>query len=121
MFFLTFLFMVTRTFSFFFSSRRRHTRSKRDWSSDVCSSDLGLTWFSEQGEKLVYRTARQFKDLPSEDRGADVFAALFGALVAFIGFPGSLAADAIKAAISRQREFLADAASVQFTRHPEAI
>src|SRR5437868_9113222 len=28
-------------YSFFFSSRRRHTRSKRDWSSDVCSSDLG--------------------------------------------------------------------------------
>src|SRR5699024_11403377 len=28
---------------FFFSSRRRHTRSKRDWSSDVCSSDLELT------------------------------------------------------------------------------
>src|SRR5207249_5550133 len=26
--------------NFFFSSRRRHTRSKRDWSSDVCSSDL---------------------------------------------------------------------------------
>src|SRR5699024_839611 len=26
--------------TFFFSSRRRHTRSKRDWSSDVCSSDL---------------------------------------------------------------------------------
>src|SRR6266496_5219394 len=31
---------------FFFSSRRRHTRSLRDWSSDVCSSDLGgvLLW-----------------------------------------------------------------------------
>src|SRR5205809_3583217 len=27
-------------FSFFFSSRRRHTRCSRDWSSDVCSSDL---------------------------------------------------------------------------------
>src|SRR3954451_11635834 len=27
-------------FSFFFSSRRRHTRCGRDWSSDVCSSDL---------------------------------------------------------------------------------
>src|SRR5690349_12795785 len=26
--------------AFFFSSRRRHTRSLRDWSSDVCSSDL---------------------------------------------------------------------------------
>src|SRR5699024_8103524 len=35
---------------FFFSSRRRHTRSKRDWSSDVCSSDLNrstrpIRWF----------------------------------------------------------------------------
>src|SRR5436309_14068298 len=28
---------------FFFSSRRRHTRFSRDWSSDVCSSDLGVT------------------------------------------------------------------------------
>ena len=28
---------------FFFSSRRRHTRCSRDWSSDVCSSDLELT------------------------------------------------------------------------------
>src|SRR5260370_12563250 len=28
---------------FFFSSRRRHTRFKCDWSSDVCSSDLGPT------------------------------------------------------------------------------
>src|SRR5207245_7798870 len=27
-------------FVFFFSSRRRHTRCYRDWSSDVCSSDL---------------------------------------------------------------------------------
>src|SRR5439155_13103634 len=27
-------------FIFFFSSRRRHTRWPRDWSSDVCSSDL---------------------------------------------------------------------------------
>src|SRR6266498_4394604 len=29
-------------FFFFFSSRRRHTRCGRDWSSDVCSSDLAL-------------------------------------------------------------------------------
>src|SRR5688500_19303510 len=27
---------------FFFSSRRRHTRLQGDWSSDVCSSDLGI-------------------------------------------------------------------------------
>src|SRR5690606_39468075 len=30
------------TLSFFFTSRRRHTRFSRDWSSDVCSSDLGI-------------------------------------------------------------------------------
>src|SRR5690606_40788884 len=30
------------TWIFFFSSRRRHTRFSRDWSSDVCSSDLQL-------------------------------------------------------------------------------
>src|SRR2546428_3781876 len=32
--------LVSHYFFFFFSSRRRHTRSDRDWSSDVCSSDL---------------------------------------------------------------------------------
>src|SRR2546422_11654558 len=31
---------------FFFSSRRRHTRCSRDWSSDVCSSDLRLHVFA---------------------------------------------------------------------------
>src|SRR5699024_11584904 len=36
---------------FFFSSRRRHTRSKRDWSSDVCSSDLDHAEFSLVDEK----------------------------------------------------------------------
>src|SRR3712207_8954749 len=32
--------MILYLFFFFFSSRRRHTRYWRDWSSDVCSSDL---------------------------------------------------------------------------------
>src|SRR5690606_40064575 len=34
--------LVVFAFVFFFSSRRRHTRFSRDWSSDVCSSDLEL-------------------------------------------------------------------------------
>src|SRR2546422_5392021 len=42
--------------SFFFSSRRRHTRCSRDWSSDVCSSDLlrGIlsSWSGEGGRPL---------------------------------------------------------------------
>src|SRR5690242_21550599 len=33
--------MCDTDFFFFFSSRRRHTRLTCDWSSDVCSSDLG--------------------------------------------------------------------------------
>src|SRR5207253_228693 len=43
-------------FSFFFSSRRRHTRWPRDWSSDVCSSDLEFTEIKE-GD-VVRRTSR---------------------------------------------------------------
>src|SRR5699024_11981224 len=41
---------------FFFSSRRRHTRSKRDWSSDVCSSDL-------RTPHIVIGTPSRVKDL----------------------------------------------------------
>src|SRR5690606_40411110 len=37
---------------FFFSSRRRHTRFSRDWSSDVCSSDL------YQGTQLNYQLTK---------------------------------------------------------------
>src|SRR2546429_369699 len=40
-------------FSFFFSSRRRHTRCSRDWSSDVCSSDLQDTDRVVPGDVVV--------------------------------------------------------------------
>src|SRR5712675_1164503 len=45
---------------FFFSSRRRHTRCSRDWSSDVCSSDLnaGFAWFGPS-ERLAANTLDQ--------------------------------------------------------------
>src|SRR5438874_10649442 len=42
-------FLSHASFRFFFSSRRRHTRSLRDWSSDVCSSDLILIVDDEAG------------------------------------------------------------------------
>src|SRR6266446_9492317 len=47
-FFFFFLIIVFFFFFFFFSSRRRHTRLQGDWSSDVCSSDLGCLWFRPQ-------------------------------------------------------------------------
>jgi len=46
---------------------------------------------------------------------------LSGVLFFSIGLIGMLAADMIKAALSRQREFLADASAVQFTRNPDGI
>src|SRR5690606_39897234 len=39
---------------FFFSSRRRHTSFSRDWSSDVCSSDLGENVASVKVAELGY-------------------------------------------------------------------
>jgi Zn-dependent protease with chaperone function len=81
----------------------------------------GLTCFGEWGERLVYGAAAEARGSSREERGGEVLGAMFGTLIAFIGFPGSFAAEAIKAAISRQRELLADAASVQFTRNPDAI
>src|SRR5206468_7541188 len=36
-----------------FSSRRRHTRSDRDWSSDVCSSDLSPQAFEKVVDRLL--------------------------------------------------------------------
>jgi len=81
----------------------------------------GLSWLGERGEALVLDVGERMRLAAPEDRGLEVLAALFGALLAFVGFPGTLAAEAIKAAISRQREFLADAAAVQFTRDADAI
>jgi Zn-dependent protease with chaperone function/uncharacterized tellurite resistance protein B-like protein len=47
--------------------------------------------------------------------------ALFGLALYVVGWIGALFGDLIKSAISRQREFLADAAAVQFTRNPLGI
>src|SRR5947207_15027440 len=77
--------MRLRAAGFFFSSRRRHTRSLCDWSSDVCSSDLGellirldvaqdpaeereaATDLVEANEELAAREAR-VKWIRSEER-----------------------------------------------------
>src|SRR5438105_10625314 len=42
-------------FFFFFSSRRRHTRSTRDWSSDVCSSDLSIAVSESEKTSIQHR------------------------------------------------------------------
>src|SRR5690606_7454367 len=45
---------VACTYVFFFSSRRRHTRFSRDWSSDVCSSDLVPTHCENCGKPFPW-------------------------------------------------------------------
>src|SRR5206468_9541003 len=63
---------------FFFSSRRRHTRSDRDWSSDVCSSDLykprdlagrGLDQCQAEIARLVLETVEVTRNAARRRRG----------------------------------------------------
>src|SRR5206468_5646771 len=69
-----------RLCDFFFSSRRRHTRSDRDWSSDVCSSDLENERLQSEsrllrGEvrelKLIVEAFRKAIGIPEEIKSAD--------------------------------------------------
>src|SRR5438876_5222350 len=50
-------------FFFFFSSRRRHTRWTGDWSSDVCSSDLGSLLFKSGSFPEIERASYLFPTL----------------------------------------------------------
>src|SRR3712207_8399418 len=69
-------------FFFFFSSRRRHTRYWRDWSSDVCSSDLGLApgqtiherWYADYELRTVFTHDHHFA-VVDQNRGQ------YGALI----------------------------------------
>jgi len=56
-----------------------------------------------------------------ESGGAMMAILLIGVGLIIIGFAGTFFGNLIKAAVSRQREFLADASAVQFTRNPDGI
>src|SRR5699024_10923671 len=80
---------------FCFSSRRRHTRSKRDWSSDVCSSDLRVYKvsffkryknqsvintdnFDRRRFDKVYNMSRSLQDLNNFEKPFPTFEPLLG-------------------------------------------
>src|SRR5690606_41082254 len=68
---------------FFFSSRRRHTRFSRDWSSDVCSSDLaappaGHETFAgvsiwQQGSSDAAEQSRKHRKLAAKRGSASIY------------------------------------------------
>src|SRR2546429_4600607 len=64
---------------FFFSSRRRHTRCSRDWSSDVCSSDLEILAEEEVevGGLEIERIGSRLVELDPRHHHEDVAVVLF--------------------------------------------
>ncbi len=76
----------------------------------------GIVFIGSVGEFLM----RSQRSSSSDSKGAaPIF--LAGLALLLIGYIGLFFARLIKAAVSRQREFLADASSVQFTRNPDGI
>jgi Zn-dependent protease with chaperone function len=75
----------------------------------------GLMMLALAGRVLLRSGGRGVRD---KDRGGIV---LLGLALVAAGYVGVLAGRLIRAAVSRQREFLADASAVQFTRNPRGI
>ena len=82
---------------------------------------FGIVCIGQFGQFLIRSTAYRTVRVSRENRGPEVALVFLGIALAMIGFLGLEFARVIKAAISRQREFLADASSVQFTRNPDGI
>ena len=80
----------------------------------------GITFIGDFGSALLRGSShrRGFGSSKSNDQGAVVGLGL-GLLL--VGLLGGLMAGLIKSAISKQKEYLADASAVQFTRNPEGI
>jgi len=79
----------------------------------------GITIISSIGY-LILRSGSRSSHRRSKDSGGAPILALGVGLMA-IGYAGTFFGNLIKSAVSRQREFLADASAVQFTRNPDGI
>ncbi|HJY77125.1 MAG TPA: M48 family metallopeptidase [Burkholderiales bacterium] len=78
----------------------------------------GIVFIGSIGDFFM-RGVRGLSDRDSKGAGAAVY--LAGVAIFVIGYVGLFFARLIKSAVARQREFLADASSVQFTRNPDGI
>jgi Zn-dependent protease with chaperone function len=82
---------------------------------------FGILFIGQIGQFLVRVSLTGGRGRQREDARASAALAVLGVILALIGALGLAFASLIKAAVSRQREFLADASSVQFTRNPDGI
>ncbi|MDI1252483.1 M48 family metallopeptidase [Thermomonas sp.] len=71
------------------------------------------------GYYLMYSASFSGRRRSNDNSGVAILALAIGLMV--IGFAGTFFGGLIKAAVNRQREYLADASAVQFTRNPEGI
>jgi hypothetical protein len=77
----------------------------------------GITIISLIGIYVIYATGRG----GSGKKDGALYLLLLGVVLYLIGIGGAFFGQLIRAAVSRQREFLADASAVQFTRYPDGI
>ena len=81
----------------------------------------GIVFIGQTGQSQLRAATAGAIGVVREKQVIGVPQLVAGALLASVGYVGLMAARLIKAAISHQREYLADAASVQFTRNPDGI
>ena len=72
------------------------------------------------GGRLLLQVSRSSRSSDSR-KGAGAVVPLLGLALLLLGYIGVFFGSIIKAAVNRQREFLADASSIQFTRNPDGI
>ena len=81
----------------------------------------GITFIGDVGSILLHSSSRRRRFRSSDKNDGRGAALAVGLGLYLIGLLGGLMAGLIKSAISKQKEYLADASAVQFTRNPEGI
>lgn len=84
---------------------------------------FGIQMIAGFGQQLIDFGARGWHSRSRNDKGASIGTVMLatGLALLVIGYIGVVFGRLIKSAVSRQREFLADASAVQFTRNPDGI
>ena len=80
---------------------------------------FGILMMSIIGRHLMYASSSRHSYSSNNKNGGGLMMVAIGVMV--IGYVGMFFGNLIKAAVSRKREFLADASAVQFTRNPQGI